>query len=434
MKSTNFTEQNAKEELKIHTELSTRYQEIYAQNTRDSDTNITNNAGFTIAQQQVFAFDDPLQQVILLNICHRQQNPRSTLPGFRICGAFTNIDKLKRHIASSGGEQMYGGVNLIKADAHKKFLICTSLKKQQSPEYVLEKIQTQTAIYEKTLRFHTEEFNENKEKRQQGKTGLSNPTSTTKKQLTSRKALLNQKFEDDKSNSFETGEIGRTAEVRGQSVAVITIFDDSSKDVLSGMTDPEPIVIIWGCFENETIAKQYINTTASKFVKDVNLDIVKMYEWIFPTLITDHVDELTEEYRNPSLNKIMHSRKAQKKTVMSYDEFCRSEGQQPSILEINVTKTSADSTEVHTEVKKTEGFEISVAVAPSKSEQDNKEAPPEWKSLPQTRSADLFQQVSFQGNSTGINASGNVDASGNVNVNTSNNVNVNTSGNVNTTC
>ena len=322
------------------------------------------------------------------------------MPGFRVCGAFENVEKLKRHVQAAGGPAAFGGVNLIKADVHKKFLICSSLEKQQEPGYVFDKIEKLTAAYEKTLRFHTEEFNENKAKRQQGKTGLSKQSQATQK-LTSRKSLLDKKFEEERKSGSETGDVSRSAEVRGQTVAVVTIFEDTSPDVLSGQKDPEPIVIVWGCFENEEVAKRFIYTTLSKFVKDVSLDIVNMYEWVYPTQIADHVDEISEQYRNPSLNKIMNSRKTQKKAVLSYDEWCKTEGQEPSVLEISATKATADATEVHTEVKKTEDFDVSVSVNGKHSNSASESADitattSSWQSVSQQKSTNLFQEVTFK--------------------------------------
>ena len=394
------------EEKKIHEEFSSRYQEL---STGGQTTEIGDGLPNPYAAMPILPFDDPTQKVILLNIAHRQQIPKSKIPGFRICGAFESVEKLKRHALSAGGPSAYGGSNLIKADVHKKFLICSSLEKQQNPSYVLGKIDEMTQKYTKTLQFHSEEFKENKEKRQQGKTGLSQ--SEKVKKISSRKQLLDERFESGKESGTESGDVSRNAEVRNQTVAVVSIMNDTSPSVLNGSEDPEPIVIVWGCFENESQAKNYIYNTASKLVKDVTLDVVNMYEWIFPTEIERRVDELTEEYRNPSLNKIMNSRKAQKKSVMSYDEWCKSEGQSPAYLEINATKETEDSTEVKTEVKKTEDFKISVATKETENEpvtndekkvddqqaqQPTEQSSSDWKPIVNAKINELYKDVTFK--------------------------------------
>lgn len=382
------------EEKRIREEFSQRYQELAG----------AEPAATPAPQGDALPFHDPSQQVVLLNIAHRQQIPRSKLPAFRICGGFESLDKLKRHVLSTGGPDAYGGANLIKADIHKKFLLCSTLDKQQNAEYVLEKIEALTQKYLQTLQFHTQEFNENKERRQQGKTGLSQLERP--KKFTSRKQLLDKKFEEESEKGQESGEVGRNAEVRNQNVAVVSIMDDTTQGVLSGTDDPEPIVIVWGCFENEEQAKHYIYHTASKHVKDVMLDVVNMYEWIFPTELSKRVDELTEEYRNPSLNKVMNARKTQKKSVLSYSEWCQKEGQEPASLEISATKASPEATEVTTEVKKTEDFKISVALKPdgpaAEALPSSAPAPTEsWQEVaqvnpPASSAADLYKEVTFK--------------------------------------
>ena len=329
-----------------------------------------------------------------------------------MCGAFENVDRLKKHVGDVGGPGAFGGANLIKADAHKKFLICSSLEHQQNPSYVLNKIEEITSKYMQTLKFHTEEFNENKSKRQQGQTGLSQREKV--KKISSRKQLLDKKFEEDSTKGSESGDVSRNADVRNQAVAVVSIIEDTTAPVLNGVEDPEPIVIVWGCFKDEAQAKHYIYNTASKYVRDVMLDVVNMYEWVFPTELSKRVDELDEEFRNPSLSKVMKSRKAQKKSVLSYSEWCAQEGQEPSSLEISAIKETADS-EVKTEVKKTEDFKISVAVkdkdnvsAPTSDEKhggdgngngNGNESASTWKQVEQVKpsgQAELFKDVTFK--------------------------------------
>ena len=108
----------------------------------------------------------------------------------------------------------------------------------------------------------------------------------------SRKELLDKKFAEDSAQGNENGDVMGNAEVRKQTVAVVSIIEDPTPSVLGGMEDPEPLVIIWGCFEDDKQAKHYIYNTASKFVKDVILDIVNMYEWVYPYEISKHVEEI----------------------------------------------------------------------------------------------------------------------------------------------
>ena len=347
----------------VHQQFAERYQETIRERNDNSgggggSGGSGNNTVLVSNPNEVF--EDPDQKVILINIAHRHQNPKSKIPSFRICGAFPDVDRLKRHVSSTGGVNAYGGANLLKAEAHKKFIICTSYEKQQNADYMMTKINDITERYIKTLKFHNEEFNQNKSNRKQGKTGLS--TTEKIKKHTSRKELIDSKFDQESKSGTENGEVGRNAEVRNQSVAVISILDDLTPAVLNAIEDPEPVVIVWGCFENDKQAKDYIYNTASKYVKDLMLDIVNMYEWVYPTEIAKRVEEIDEEFRDPTLNKVMKSRKQQKEAVLSYEEWVKTQDMQPSVLEINATKANEDSTEVKTEVKKSDDVTMQVSL------------------------------------------------------------------------
>ena len=362
------------EEKKIKTEFASRYTDINSapSNVGPTQDSIPNNPYTDLTS---LPFYDDNQKVILLNITHRNQRPKSKIPGFRICGGFPTIEKLKDHAKSAGGIKAYGGANLLKADAHKKFLICSSWEKQQNPTYVLNKIKDITEKYVATLKIHNEEFKKNKEEHKQGKTGLSQHEKI--KKLTSRKELLDKKFDEeckkqnhhdqasspsDENVTTESGEVSRNAEVRKQGVAVISIIEDTTPAVLSGLEDPEHIVIVWCCFEDDRQAKHYIYNTASKYVTDVMLDIVNMYEWVYPSKIEDKLDEITEEFRNPTLDKVMKARKQQKAKVLSYEEWVKKEGMEPPVLQILSDKKTEDSTEVETRVTRSDEISMKVSL------------------------------------------------------------------------
>lgn len=387
------------EEKKVHENFAERFQDINTPEITSNDPAGGNNA---YANMPSLPFEDNLQKVVLLNITHRNQIPKSKLPGFRICGAFPDIEKLKKHVNSVGGTSAYGGANLLKADSHKKFLICSSFEKQQNSTYVLNKIDEITKKYMGILQKHEEEFKENKEARRQGKTGLSQNEKI--KKHSTRKQLLDKKFDEEKETGTETGEVSRNSEVRGQMVAVISIIEDNTPSVLNGLEDPEPVIIIWGCFESETHAKHYIYNTASKYVKDVVLDVVNMYEWCFPSEIAKQVDNIDEEYRNPALNKIMKARKTQKAKVLSYEEWLKQEDQTAPVLEITATKETEDSTEVKTLIKKTEEAFGTIHVSTRENNKDDtKEGEdlhnaPDWKELPtvSNKTTDKYKEAQFK--------------------------------------
>jgi hypothetical protein len=415
-----YTMNKSDEQIKIIENFTSRYQETTENENKNDGGTCDNRSDNNNSNLPPLPFDDPLQQVVLLNITHRQQFPKSKIPGFRICGAFKNTDKLKDHVKQCGEAAGYGGAHLFKADIHKKFIMCSSVDKQKNPQYVMQKIEDISKKYITTIQFHNDEFTQNKKNHRQGKTGLSQHEKP--KKTTTRRELLDKKFDEESSKGQESGEISRTIEVRRQTVAVVTMIEDTTPGVLNGLEDPEPIVIVWGCFEDDKTAKHYIYNTASKFVKDVMLDVVNMYEWIYPSEVAKRVDEIDEEFRNSTLNKVMQARKVQKSQVLSYEEWCKKENQQPSVLEIKAYKENENS-EVKTDIIKSEPMVMNVMVMDNKLEVNSndphvaivspptlvppkKSAPltdphqifddPTWKSVQNMNIDPLYQSVVFK--------------------------------------
>jgi len=327
-----------------------------------TDTSSSSSSTNPYSNQPPLPFQDPNQNIYIMNIAHRQQRPVSKLPAFRICGGFRDVDKLKRHLKSCGGDQAYGGAAIHGAPAHKKILLCSSIDKQQDPSYsnyVMEKIEDISSRYLKKIDFHNREFQENKNEHRMGKTGQSKNTNKT----SSRKVLLDKKFKELEKKGEETGEVSRIAEVRNQKVAVVTIMDDLTPVAQKGLEDPEPIIIIWGCFESELKAKHYILNTAQEKIKDVSLDVVNMYEWIFPTEID--CEQVEEQYRDQTLDKVMKARKNQKNAVLSFEDWCKNEGKEAPALEISAYKETEES-QVETKIKEIEKLSADITVSTRK--------------------------------------------------------------------
>ena len=384
------------DEKQVYEEFASRYAETTGVEVTEDTTgaDVTEESGIAIP------FQNPSQQTILINVTHRNQRPHSKMAGFRICGAFPNVDELTAHVSFVGGVDAFGRASLFAVNSHKKFVLCASERDQQDSTYTNAKLEAVSSQYMSTLNFHTDEFNANKQSRQQGKTGLSKNEKVYK--FTTRSKALDEKFETDaKQASQRVAPLHKLAEVRRQSVAVISIINDTTSEAVKGLRDPEPVVIVWGCFEAVEDAKHYIKHTATKYVRDVCLYIVDMYEWVYPAILEKRIDEIEEEYRNPTLSKVMNARKAQKQKVMSYEEFCRKEGQTAATLEITATKETEDSTEVKTIVKTAGEMKAEVATVKSVDSEpnvslDSTPPPPvSWNVMPQSKDP-LYKHTTFK--------------------------------------
>jgi hypothetical protein len=320
-------------------------------------------------------FKDPEQNWILINVAHLEQSPHSRVPQFRLCGAFAHKmingeNMILRHVQEVGGVKAYGNVNLLTTEMHKKFLICTSFKKQMDSEYVQQKIQEVTLAYQQHNQYCKEEFEakklqyreEQKKQKEQssatttttnsnGVKDMSKKSTLTKEELQARlnhhkklgqrgsdarTKLLNQKFDQHKKQGREAGRVSRNAELRCQNFAVVSIIPDMTPAVQAGLEEPEPVVIVWACVDTEDAGKQYIYNTAAEKIEDLSLDIFQMYEWISPTELKS--EQVEEGYRNPTLDAIMKTRKKQKTAVSDYEKWFEEQKRQVPVIESTINE------------------------------------------------------------------------------------------------
>jgi hypothetical protein len=315
---------------------SKRLQKEYGQRSLELDSSGAGNSGSNeYSDRPPLPFLDQNQQVFLIGLANRNQHPRCQIPAFNILGGFKDVTAIKRHVQRSGMDS-FGGIALHAAEAHKKTLVAVGIKKQQDSSYTMKTIEEISNLYAGMLDFHNKEFQENLENKKQGSTGLSQKErlqKSTKK--SSRKILLDKKFKEFQESANENYGVGRNAELRDQNYAVVSVIDDMRPAAIKGLIDPEPVFIIWGCFDKEDDAKHYIYNTAQSKVSSVMMDVYKMYEWIYPTEM--NADGVQEEYRDPRLDKVMKSRKKTKASVMKFEEFVSSQGKEVPTLEIDAT-------------------------------------------------------------------------------------------------
>lgn len=114
--------------------------------------------------------------------------------------------------------------------------------------------------------------------------------------------------------------LNRMLEVRNQRYAVVSIVNDYETCTADNPVGHEPGIIVWAAFDTEAEALRYNKCVASKQVRDHDLAIVSMYEWLYPHMMLS--DAVTQLYRNTELDAIMrHARTASKK-VQEFREQC----------------------------------------------------------------------------------------------------------------
>lgn len=136
--------------------------------------------------------------------------------------------------------------------------------------------------------------------------------------------------------------LGRVAEVRNQRYAVISVVEDYEGG------GEEPGFIVWGAFDSEEDALKYNKCVAAKQLKDHDLAIVNMYEWVYPHLMnSDRVEQL---YRNQELHNIMKNARLSKQHVDNFSRECAEKGLSMPVTEVAPDLLEAAPTTYHKEV------------------------------------------------------------------------------------
>lgn len=146
---------------------------------------------------------------------------------------------------------------------------------------------------------------------------------------------LNETWDEDVAK-FGSGKrppaVSRMVEVRNQRYAVVSVVCDYETAVEGDPMGDEPGVIVWAAFESEEEALKYNKVVASKELRDHDLAIVSMYEWLYPHMMAS--DKVEQMYRNEELNNIMkHSRTASTR-VRQFEDMCQREGVDAPAIEL----------------------------------------------------------------------------------------------------
>ena len=244
----------------------------------------------------------------LVNLAHRQRTVRAGAAAVRILGLFQSEQEAKTHAASNPCD-----VNVYLIPMKKWFVI---MRSEDGDENAAQ--QAITTAYKARLKAHEDEFLDNTAKQQSGEVTGGCPRVEI----------------PIPADACPPETLSRSSEVRLQSFAVISCMLDYRKGGDTDRTLQEPSCIIWGAYDTEVTAQEAIKGNLACHIKDVHLDTVAMYEWLYPTLV--ETDELKEEFRDPQLTAIIEHRKKERKEVDAFREKCRE--QQCDVPEINVAR------------------------------------------------------------------------------------------------
>lgn len=129
--------------------------------------------------------------------------------------------------------------------------------------------------------------------------------------------------------------MARDLEIRNQKYAVVSVV----KDYEITDTCDEPGVIVWAAFDTEEEAIKYNKNIASKKLRDHDLAIVSMYEWLHPHMMGS--DKVHQLYRNEELNNIMEHARTSSTRVREFEEMCDREDIDCPAMTIEPDRTEA---------------------------------------------------------------------------------------------
>lgn len=187
-------------------------------------------------------------------------------------------------------------------------------RQEYTPEVSAAKAQELLTAHREKLRLDKEIFEENVKEKRMGSVPPPPPSSPT-----APAATLPTAAEDVRPCM----PVSPMNEVRGQKLAVFSVLNGE-----------EPVVTVYGAFENETDAKHYIDATLSKHVLDLDIFVHPMYEWIQLDAESMESPLVPRKYRHPILDAIMRKKRQQGSDIQQYYAKCQEAGIAPTITEV----------------------------------------------------------------------------------------------------
>lgn len=232
---------------------------------------------------------------VLFNASHHERRPRGARAAFRLLGCFPDLAAARAHVGLLPDD-----CDLLVAEVGRAFALTRALPQDEGAH-----LQRLLAAHTRRLKDHEREF-------------LGNVAEQRTGEVPERPAAVG-------GGCSAAGElaapskVAREAELRYQNVAVLSVLHDSEE---ADCDRQEPAVVVWGVYDTEEGAKEAIRKRHAAAVKDLHLEVCAMYEWLHPTEVAKHLDELEEEFRDETLTSIISQRKQERRSVKAFRDLC----------------------------------------------------------------------------------------------------------------
>jgi hypothetical protein len=237
--------------------------------------------------------------IALLNIAHHQRSPQAPRAAYRLLGVFDSVEAAQAHL---GGEDLGVDVHAAPTGDFVVLMRAPGGDERSHRQRLLE-------VHRRRLRSHADEFEANRSAQRAGA-------------FSDAAAAVEAAPPPTRTDGIALGSLGRHLEVRMQRFAVVSVLDDHEEPAKDRK---QPGLCVYAAFDTEAEAKEHARDALSKEVMDHHLDVVAMYEWIFPTEFD--LNEVHEEYRVAELNDIMTHRKQERRNVEAFRQLCARRGE-----------------------------------------------------------------------------------------------------------
>lgn len=272
---------------------------------------------------------------VFLQIAHRGQQPSSEEPAFRLLRFVdrkADVPAALRLLET----KLQGTGNILFQNHNDTTLICENLDRQTSADYVLPKINQIKEDYLHYIQFLDEDFAENRRIRREG---LQEEARQRQAEYISRynkkgwikfmRARQNihpevdvipgmhleaevqsrvkqpqketEEHEAEQTEHAEAGEYPDAARKKGQRYAAVSMLIDDSESM-------EVLLFVHAVYGDLQAAKDHVESELNDMLHPLPIDVVDMYEWIFPVRmqwennhLSQRVADLQESWNNMEL-------------------------------------------------------------------------------------------------------------------------------------
>jgi hypothetical protein len=196
-------------------------------------------------------------------------------------------------------------------------LLCKTKERLLNKQYKQEKINTILSNYKNKIKCEIEHINKWSQDPQCGRLRVSSDRVAKNHQTTrtlALKAHRKKQIEDEiKTNpsSYESivnvFSLPDELKIPEQKYAAIIIINDNTMKCIE---DREDIYLFLCTFKSEKKCMKWIKEYAVNYIKNYTIECVKMYEWIFPSIIIEKRNKIKEIYRESELNNIIEHHKS----------------------------------------------------------------------------------------------------------------------------